>query len=285
MRPGEFFVEDQVPGADPWTEYTAGEHADLALLEDLRRGPASGRDDLEVAVALAQQVHDDLTARGTGGGERLTAEEIGPALRALRAVLKRLGLEVDVPFRDYSTFHDYWVQQGCHGNYQCRRDLLRAIFEPVHAKLFAAQDRAVEASVAFPVSPRGATGWRQVDSEVEAIRRRFGAAQTAQDYRAVGNDCVHLTEALSRQVYDPAVHLQPGEDEPPAAKTKQRLTRYVELALPAASNAGLRKLLVASIEMAQQVKHDDTPTRREAGLAADSVILLAHLLRRLAEPE
>ena len=75
---------------------------------------------------------------------------------------------------DYSTFHDYWVQQGCHGNYQCRRDLLRAIFEPVHAKLFAAQDRAVEASVAFPVSPRGATGWRQVDSEVEAIRRRFG---------------------------------------------------------------------------------------------------------------
>jgi len=39
------------------------------------------------------------------------------------------------------------------------------------------------------------------------------------------NDCVHLTEALSRQVYDPAVHLQPGEDEPPAARTKQPLTR------------------------------------------------------------
>lgn len=172
--------------------YTAGEHANLALLEDLRRAPASGRDDLEVALALAQQVHDDLTARGTGGGERLTAEEIGPALRALRAVLKRLGLEVDLPFRDYS-FHDYWGQQGCHGNYQRRRDLLRAIFEPVHAKLFAAQDRAVEASVALPVSPRGATGWRQVDSEVEAIRRRFAAAQTGQDYRAVGNDCVPLT--------------------------------------------------------------------------------------------
>jgi len=32
------------------------------------------------------------------------------------------------------------------------------------------------------------------------------------------------------------------------------------------------------------VKHRTTPTRRDAGIAADAVILLANILRRLAEP-
>jgi hypothetical protein len=39
------------------------------------------------------------------------------------------------------------------------------------------------------------------------------------------------------------------------------------------------------IEMAQEVKHRSTRNRREAGIAADSVILLANILRRLDEED
>jgi hypothetical protein len=35
------------------------------------------------------------------------------------------------------------------------------------------------------------------------------------------------------------------------------------------------------IELAHGVKHSATPTRREAGIAADAVILLANILRRV----
>ena len=41
----------------------------------------------------------------------------------------------------------------------------------------------------------------------------------------------------------------------------------------------------ASIELAQAIKHRDTPSRRDAGIAADSLIQLANILRRLDEPE
>jgi hypothetical protein len=34
---------------------------------------------------------------------------------------------------------------------------------------------------------------------------------------------------------------------------------------------------------AQEVKHDTAPTRRDAGIAADPVIMLANLLRRLEQ--
>lgn len=94
-----------------------------------------------------------------------------------------------------------------------------------------------------------------------------------------------MTEALSRQVYDVNCHLRPGETEPPVAQTKQRIERFVEDAASGASNAEVRKLARAAIELSQAVKHSSTPSRRQAGIAADSVVQLANLLRRLDEPE
>ncbi|WP_410659527.1 hypothetical protein [Amycolatopsis sp. lyj-112] len=46
----------------------------------------------------------------------------------------------------------------------------------------------------------------------------------------------------------------------------------------------MRKLARSAIEFAQLVKHHDTTTRRDVGVAADTVILLANILRRLQEP-
>jgi hypothetical protein len=126
-------------------------------------------------------------------------------------------------------------------------------------------------------------GWPAVDAEISELRRHFLNARSAQDYRAVGLDCVSVTESLSRQVYDSTRHLRAGEEEPPVANTKQRLDRFVEYALPGPDNAALRRLARAAIEFAQHVKHSTAPTRREAGIAADAVIQLANLLRRLDE--
>lgn len=139
------------------------------------------------------------------------------------------------------------------------------------------------AALATPVSPHGRTGWSSIDAEVAELRRHFQSATTPQDYRAIGNDCVVVTEALSRHVFRPAKHLKPGELEPPTANTKLRLERFIEAAAERPSNLALRRLARAVIEMAQTVKHSETPTRREAGIAADAVILLSNMLRRLDE--
>lgn len=45
----------------------------------------------------------------------------------------------------------------------------------------------------------------------------------------------------------------------------------------------MRKLARAAIELAEAVKHGRTPDRTKAGVAADAVILLANVLRRLDE--
>lgn len=98
----------------------------------------------------------------------------------------------------------------------------------------------------------------------------------------MGNDCVAILEALSATVYDHSKHQRGDDPAPPVANTKVRLERYVEVELAGAENAELRKLARATIELAQAVKHRRaTVSRTEAGIAADAVILLTNMLRRI----
>lgn len=278
MRIDDFFEDDKLFGV--------GRRFRDDVMTQLRAGPLPDHADIEVAVPLARLVHDELERYGTGGGQELNDEDIRVALLALRVVLDRLGITAfDPEFRDYGTFRNWWIRRGAAGKWQARRDLLRDIFEQVHDSLADLETRALSSTLVAPVSSHARTGWAAVDEEISELRRHFLAARTPQDYRAIGNDCVHVTEALSRQVYDPDRHLRVGEDPPAIDKTKQRIGRYVEDAAVGPDNASIRKLAAATIELAQHVKHSPTPTRREAGIAADAVIQLANILRRLGEPE
>jgi len=277
MRTSDFFDKTESP-------YSFGDSRSFKtdLAEQLRRGPLPDHDDLEVAVPLARVVHDDLLKRGTGGGTELDDEQMRSATRALHAVVARLGIDgFKIPFRDHEGFYNYWIKEGAYGSWQGRRDLLAGIFDSLHDELGLMEDKALTSSLVQPISPHTRTGWAAVDGEISELRRHFLRATTPQDYRAVGLACVAVTEELSRQVYDSARNLRDGEREPPVANTKQRLERVVEDAAPGPDNAALRKLARSAIEYAQHVKHSTTPTRREAGIAADAVIQLANLLRRL----
>ncbi len=280
MRPDEFFIEDEEPSG---LFGGSTRRLDVDLVETLRRQPDPDHDDVEIAVPLARLIHDDLERFGTGGGEELTEQQMR---LALRAVVDRLGIEnFDVPFRDYGTFKSWWLKNEGYGNWQARRDLLSGIFDPLHDELAEREEKAIQSSLVDPISTRPRTGWAAVDAEISELRRHFGRAATPQDYRNVGQDCVAVSEALSRHVFDPTGHVRVGEEEPPVSNTKRRLERFIEDAAPGADNAALRKLARAVIEFAQHVKHSETPTRREAGIAADGIIQLANLLRRLDEDE
>jgi hypothetical protein len=255
------------------------------LARALRAGPVAGTSDAEAAVALARLVHDELELYGTSGGDTLTEADMREALLALRALLARLDLSFEPEFRDFSTFRNFWLRRGARNSWQARRDLLAELFEPVHDALAELESAALRSSLATPVSPRGRTGWSRVDEEITELRRHFQSARSAQDHRNIGNDCVAVLEALSQSAYDPQRHLPAGAEEPPVAKTKERLERVIEVELEGPENVELRRLARATIEMAQAVKHRPTQSRRNAGIAADSVIQLANLLRRICEPE
>jgi hypothetical protein len=276
----DFFEE--IESVNPWGGgSTSTTKLRQDLLKELRGGPVSGVDDLDAAIALIQLVWNDLIAYGTGGGNVLDDKELAFAQRALTATLSRIGITLSFPWRDFTTFRSHWIRNGCSNSWQARRDLLEELFAPVQAELDRQEDAEFRAVNAEAVSPHTKTGWPKVDEELTELRRRFRTATTRQDYRDVGNRAAAVLEALSRTIYDPAVHLRDGEIEPPADKTKQRIGRYVEDSLGGKDNEAIRGVANKVIELAHGVKHSTAPTRREAGIAADSVIMLANILRRV----
>jgi hypothetical protein len=266
--------------ADPW-DHPPTLKLRTDLLDHLRAGSVPGHDDLSVALALTRLVRAELEAFGTGGGEKLGDAEIALAQRTLRAVLQRLGIDLTLPWRDFAGFRSYWLKNNASGSYEARRDLIEQFFGPVQDALDEREDVEIRAVLAEAVSPCAGIGWPKVDEEITELKHRFRTASTTQDYRDVGNRCVAVLEALSRTVYDRTRHMREGETEPPPDKTKQRLGRYVEDSLAGKDNEAIRAVANKVIELAHGVKHSATPTRREAGIAADTVILLANILRRV----
>jgi hypothetical protein len=280
VGPDDFFEETET--SSPWTsEPTITTKLRKDFLNELRAGPVAGTDDLDAAIALTHLVWDNLIAFGTDGGNTLDDKELTLAQRALAATLSRIGITLSFPWRDFATFKAHWLRNGCSGSSQARRDLLNELFAPVQAELDRQEEAQFRAVNAEAVSPHTKTGWPRVDEELAELRRRFRTATTTQDYRDVGNRAVAVLEALSRTIYDPAVHLRDGETEPPPDKTKQRLSRYVEDSLAGRDNEAIRGVASKVIELAHSVKHSTAPTRREAGIAADAVIMLANILRRV----
>lgn len=188
---------------------------------------------------------------------------------------------MDFPWRDFESFKTHWIRNDCSGSWQARRVLLEEFFGPVQQQLDRLEEAQFRAVNAEAVSPHTKTGWPKVDTELTELRRRFRTAATTQDYRDTGNRAVAVLEAVSRAVYDPAVHVREGETVLSPDKTKLRISRYVEDSLAGKDNEAIRGVVVKTIELAHSVKHSTEPTRREAGIAADAVIMLANILRRV----
>jgi hypothetical protein len=254
------------------------------LLADLAQGPLSSHPDIEVAVALARFAHEQFEGHGTGGAD-ISQDQSVAVMRALKAILTRLGItNFTPPFRDFDTFYKHWRREGAvgGGGWQARRDILDEYFDPLHIVLDEREAGSIASTLAVAISPHTITGWPRVDEEVSELRRHFESASTQQDYSNIGNDCVAILEALSATVYEHDKHKRADEPEPPVTSTKARVDRFIELELPGTDNAELRKLARASIEFAQAAKHRcSTVSRTDAGIAADSVILLANILRRI----
>jgi hypothetical protein len=252
------------------------------LLADLAKSPLASVADAEVAAALVRLLRDELERYGTDGTNELDDNQVRLVIASLRAVLSRLRLTLDLPFRDFTGFRTFWKREDMAYSWQARRDYVDLVFSPLEDSLDVLVSVAVPV-LAEPVSPRAATGWQAVDEELDALRRRFREAQTSADYRAVGLHALGVLEAVGDHVHDPTLDLREGETSLSREKSKARLERYIERSLTGPTQADLRALARKAIEVAQAVKHGATPTRRDAGIAADAAILVANMLRRLVE--
>lgn len=283
MQENDFWVEDPIDPSDPWSRVHRS--VDLDRVKALARGPLAGDDDLESCLSLTRLVLDAYRAYGTDGATDFDAEDSRVTTRALKMALERRGVQLDLPWRDFESFRSYWIKVGASGSggWQARRDILDDFFNPVLSTLETAEEEQFRAELVEAVSPHALTGWGKVDEEIAGLRQRFRTASSMQDYRDCGNRTVAVLEALSATVFDPALHWTSGSPVPPIDKTDIRIGAYVAARLAGSENEELRGLVKKASAFAHKVKHSPNADRTKAGIAADAAIMLANMLRRLAE--
>lgn len=130
------FIEESVPASDPWGDppHTTSK-LDTDLLNSLIAGPVDNPSDVTAALALVNLADSELRSYGTDSSNELEDPQIRLVLRALRATAARVGVTIEIPFRDFSGFRSYWNRNDGHGSWQARRDMLDAIFGDAFVKL------------------------------------------------------------------------------------------------------------------------------------------------------
>lgn len=258
----------------------------MDLVRELSERRIPGDNDLETAISLSRIVRAEFEFFGTDNSQvTLTDAESSAALSALRVLARRQGITFQPPWLDFRSFKAYWLAHEGRGSWKKRRDMVADVFSPLLEQLESIGAFAHINQLADPISPHEKLGWPGVDDHIEELRNRFRSASTVMDYKDVGNRCVGVLEALSAKVYDPAVHGLEDKPEPPVDKTDIRIGAYIDYRLPGSSNEELRGLSKKASALAHKTKHSSQADRTMSGIAADAVILLANILRRLEESE
>lgn len=179
-------------------------HGDAALgltdevVERIRAGKSS-LPDLEAAGLLTDSVASVMVAVATGGPRIPTKEkQYRREHSALRAVLQRLAVDYPNHHEELWDWYGYWRENL--PSYQDRRRHVSGLFEPVRTALAVreAGHRSLDSGVLG-----SATGWSEIDGMLGKLRRRYGDAQDAEDFKAVGLLCHSVLTELGRVVFEP----------------------------------------------------------------------------------
>lgn len=194
--------------------------------------------------------------------------------RQVRAQLMSLGLEDPNPWPDLWMWYGRYKDDSALQSYQARRELVLNQYQPLLDALENIADRRLGTGISAP-----ATGWTEVDRQVEQLRERYARAQTPEEFRQVGLLCRDIFTSLGHVVFDPDKHLPDGEPMPKRDDAKKRLDVAVAAEHSGKSGEKLRALMRATWEFVQPVVHDRTDDQTKALVAADATI---HVVKVLA---
>lgn len=222
---------------------------------------------------LIEQQAALMVAVATGGPQINTKQnEYVERRKEIARELQRLSLDDPNPYRDLWAWYGYYSANLA--RYHERRTYIGEMYED----LYEALDRLAEEEVGTGIQPER-TGWEKVDDQIVQLRQRYLAAETTEDFQAVGLLCRDVFVSLDEATFDEERHVPPGQDRP--GELADRLLAVVSVEAAGASNKELRRLVKSNIDFTNKVQHDRAATRADARIVAEATIACANILRTL----
>lgn len=229
---------------------------------------AKEREELRNAV---EELRDVMIAVATGGPKINEVERDYKSLRqSVRVKLSRTGIDDPNPYRDLWKWYGKW-SSGDLPTYASRREYIRDLFGPL-------LDELSPTNTTDQVRPHKPTGWERVDRCLDSVQLRLPDANHEEDFQVIGHQCREVLISLAQAVYDADKHATEDGVEPSKTDAKRMLDAYIATELSGSSNAYARKHAKSSLDLANQLQHKRTATRREALLCAEATTSVVNLV-------
>ncbi len=206
------------------------------------------------------------------GGQRI--QEINNEYKAkyqtVNKALQRLNLQKSNPYKDLWDWYGKWSSDFPH--YRERRAFIREMYGSLIQTLEENEEPEI-ISVTVDL-----TGWERIERSIQQIKSQQNEAKKEEQFQIIGFLCRETIITLAQTVFNPDKH--PILDDVKVSKTdaKRMLEAYIAVELSGSSNEKLRKYAKATLDLANELIHKRTATKKDAALCSTATLSLINFI-------
>jgi hypothetical protein len=206
------------------------------------------------------------------GGQRI--QDVNDVYKAtfniVSKALQKLNFNNPNPFKDLWEWYAKWSSTFTH--YRERRAFIGEMYSTLLQSLEeTAQPELISVTIDL-------TDWERIERSINELRLRQTEAKTEEQFQVVGLLSRETIITLAQVVFNKDKH--PILDGTAISKTdaKRMLEAYISVELRGSSNETVRRYAKATLDLANELTHKRTATKKDASLCATATISIINLI-------
>ncbi len=184
--------------------------------------------------------------------------------------LQRLNINNPNQLKDLWEWYGKW--SSTFPKYSERRTFINEMYTPIIQILEGTNEQEL-LSVTVDL-----TDWERVERSINEIRLRQNEAKTEEQFQVVGLLSRETIITLAQLVFKKEKHIILDNKEISKTDAKRMLEAYIAVELEGSSNETLRRYAKVTLDLANELTHKRTATKKDASLCASATISIINLI-------
>ncbi len=185
-------------------------------------------------------------------------------------ILKMLNISNPNPFKDLWDWYRKW--KAAFSTYKKRRAFIRELYSNL-IQLIEETNEPEVISITVDL-----TGWERIERSILEINNRHNEAKKEEQFQVVGLLCRETIITLAQSVYLPEKHPILDGTKISSTDAKRMLDAYIAVELSGSSNEKLRRYAKTTLDLANELTHKRTATKRDSSLTTVATLSLVNFI-------
>lgn len=206
------------------------------------------------------------------GGQRIQEvnDEYKEIYYRVNHAIHKLNFQNPNPYKDLWDWYGKW--SSTFSTYRERRAFIREMYNSL-IQILEENEEPENISVTVDLK-----GWERIERSIQEIRLRQNEANKEEQFQVIGLLCRETIITLAQEVF--LLEKHPILDDVKVSKTdaKRMLQAYIAVELSGSSNKILRQYAKSTLDLANELTHKRTATKRDASICSIATLSLINFI-------